>query len=201
MLCNLPVNKSVLLYHMLLFFIHVPLSLLPELSRNNQFEWIAAKPGRGEFFLSVKHRRPKSVQSHTDSSPEESSAIRMTQHTDTYQADSLLFPGPEDGCTKSYMTHRRLEQHLMYGKHEFRLAESLFLLDRAKVSYAERFEAGGSHSEVTIMHTEIHCGSPCLPEGWAGRKSAKPHHDTDSIPSKKKIGGKVSTWRDHRGQG
>ena len=198
MLCKKPVNKSVLLYHMLLF-LYTYHFLLSESSRNNQFEWIATKPGTGES-LSVKHRRPKSVQSHTDSSSEESSAIRMTQHTDTYQADSLLFPCPEDGCTKSYMTHRRLEQHLMYGKHEFRRAESLFLLDRAKVSYAERFEAGGSHSEVTIMHTEIHCGSPCLPERWAGRKSAKPNHDTDSISSKK-IGGKVSTWRDHGGQG
>ena len=68
----------------------------------------------------------------------------------------------------------------MYGKHEFCRAESVSLLDRAKVSYAERLEAGGSPSEVTITGTEIHSGSPCLPEGWAGRESAKPHHRFNS---------------------
>ena len=62
----------------------------------------------------------------------------------------------------------------MYGKHEFRRVESLSLLDRAKVGYAERLEAGGSHSEATITGTEIYCGSPCLPDGWAGRESSKP---------------------------
>ena len=44
----------------------------------------------------------------------------------------------------------------MYGKHEFRWVESLSLLDRAKVSYAERLEAGGSHSEAKITDTEIY---------------------------------------------
>ena len=53
-------------------------------------------------------------------------------------------------------------------------AESLSLLDRAKISYAERLEAGGGHSEVTITGSEKHYGSPCLPEGWAGWESAKP---------------------------
>ena len=128
----------------------------------------------------MKHRRPKPVQSHKDSSPEEGSAIKMTQRADTDQADSLLFPCPEDACTKSYMTHGRLEQHLMYGKHEFRRAESLSLLDRAKVSYAERLEVGGSNSEVTIKGTEIYCGSRCLPEGWAGRESTKSRHRFNS---------------------
>ena len=98
----------------------------------------------------------------------------MTKQADTHQADRPLFPCAEDGCVKSYMTHGRLEQHLMYGKHEFRGAESLSLLDRAKISYAERLEAGGSHSEVTITGSEIHCGSPCLSEGFAGWESAKP---------------------------
>ena len=124
--------------------------------------------------MSVKHRQPKTVPSHTDSSPEEGSAIEMTQQADTHQTESLLFSCPEDGCTKSYMTHGRLEQHLMYGKQDFRRVKSLSLLDRAKVSYAERLEAGGSHSEAKITDTEIYCGSSCLPEGWAGRESSKP---------------------------
>ena len=118
--------------------------------------------------------------SHNDTLAEESSVVEMTKQADTHQADRPLFPCPEDGCVKSYMTHGRLEQHLMYGKHEFRRAESLSLLDRAKISYAERLEAGGSHSEVTITGSEIHCGSPCLPEGWAGWESAKPRHRFNS---------------------
>ena len=95
--------------------------------------------------MSVKHRRPKPMPSHTDTLPEESSVVEMAKQADTHQADRPLFPCPEGGCVKSYMTHGRLEQHLMYGKHEFRMAENLSLLDRAKISYAERLEAGGSH--------------------------------------------------------
>ena len=124
----------------------------------------------------MKHRQLRLAPSPTDTLPEESSVVEMMKQLDTHQADSLLFPCPEDRCIKSCMTHGRLEQHLMSGKHEFRRAESLSLLDRAKVSYAERLEVGGSHSEVTIMGSEIHCGSPCLPEGWACRKSTKPCH-------------------------
>lgn len=68
----------------------------------------------------------------------------------------------------------------MYGKHQFRRTESVSLIDRAKVSYAERLEAGGSHPEVTIPDTKIHSGSPCLPEGWACRESAVPRHRFNS---------------------
>ena len=85
--------------------------------------------------------------SHTDTSPEESSVVEMTKQADTHHSDRSLFPCPEDGCVKSYMTHGRLQQHLMYGKHEFLRAESLSLLDRAKISYAEPLEAGGRHSQ------------------------------------------------------
>ena len=114
--------------------------------------------------MSVKYRQPKPPASHAESSPEEGSAIEITQQADTNQADNLLFPSPEDGCTKSSTTHGPLDQHLMYGKHEFCRAESVSLLDRAKVSYAERLDAGGRPSEVTITGTEIHSGSPCLSE-------------------------------------
>ena len=93
--------------------------------------------------MSVKHRQSKPTPSHKDSSPKEGSAIEMTQQADTHQTESFLFSCPEDGCKKSYMTHGRLEQQLMYGKHEFRQAETLSLLDRAKVSYAERLEDEG----------------------------------------------------------
>ena len=86
--------------------------------RNNQFERITAEPGKGEFVW-VKHKQPKPAPSHKDSS-----AIEMTQQADTHHAESLQFSCPEDGCTKSYMTHGRLGQYLMYGKHKFRRAEA-----------------------------------------------------------------------------
>ena len=88
--------------------------------------------------MSVKPRQPKPATSHTDSLLKEGSTAEITQQANANQADSLLFPCPEDGCTKPYMTYGRLEQHLMYGKHQFRWAESVSLIDRAKVSYAER---------------------------------------------------------------
>ena len=137
--------------------------------------------------MSVKPRQPKPATSHTDSLLKEGSTAEITQQANANLTDSLLFPCPEDGCTKSYMTYGRLEQHLMYGKHQFRRTESVSLIDRAKVSYAERLEAGGSHPEVTIPDTKIHSGSPYLPEGWACRESAVPRHRFNS-----KQGG---TWR------
>lgn len=89
--------------------------------RNYQFERITAEPGKGEFVW-VKHKQPKPAPSHKDSLPKEGSAIEMTQQADTHHAESLLLSCPEDGCTKSYMTHGRLNQHLMHGKLEFRRA-------------------------------------------------------------------------------
>lgn len=68
----------------------------------------------------------------------------------------------------------------MYGKHQFRWVESVSLIDRAKISYAERLEAGGSHPEVTMPDTKTDSGSTCLPEGWACRESAMPHHRFNS---------------------
>ena len=87
--------------------------------------------------MSVKPRQPKPATSHTDSLIKEGSTAEMTQQTNANLADSLLFPCPDDGCTKSYMTYGRLEQHLMYGKHQFRWAEmrvSHLLTERRSVT-------------------------------------------------------------------
>ena len=86
--------------------------------------------------MSVKPRQPKPATSHTDSLLKEGSTAEITQQANANLADSLLFPCPEDGCTKSYMTYGRLEQHLMYGKHQFRRAESvsLSLIERRSVT-------------------------------------------------------------------
>ena len=121
----------------------------------------------------MKPRQPKLATSHTDGLFKEGSTIEMTQQANANLADSLLFPCSDDGCTTSYMTYGWLEQHLMYGKHQFRQAESVSLMDQEMVSYKECLEAGGSHPEVTIPDTGIHIGSPCLPEGWACLESIR----------------------------
>ena len=84
----------------------------------------------------MKPRQPKLATSHTDGLFKEGSTIEMTQQANANLADSLLFPCPDDGCTKSFMTYGRLEQHLMYGKHQFRRAESvsLSLIERRSVT-------------------------------------------------------------------
>ena len=82
--------------------------------------------------MSVEPRQPKPVTSHTDSLLKEGSTAEMTQQANTTLADSFLFPCPDDGCTKSYMSYGRLEQHLMHGKHQFRQAESVSLIDPVK---------------------------------------------------------------------
>ena len=124
--------------------------------------------------MSVKPRQPKPAISHTDSPLKKGSIAEMTQQASANLADSLLFLCPDDGCIKSHRTYGRLEQHLIYGKHQFHRDESVSRIDRAKVSYAKRLEAGGNHPEGTIQDTEIHSGFTCLPEGWACRESAMP---------------------------
>ena len=108
--------------------------------------------------MSVKPRQPKPATSHTDSLLKEGSTAEITQQANANLADSLLFPCPEDGCTKSYMTYGRLEQHLMYGKHQFRWAESVSLIDRAKVSYAEsnRTDSDDEAEEFARHQAAVH---------------------------------------------
>ncbi len=88
----------------------------------------------------LKPRQAKGVSSYSDSSTNQERPAIDEQEVATDPADSYLFSCPEDGCIKSYMTHGRLEQHLMYGRHNFRQNKSLPLLDRAKISYADRLE-------------------------------------------------------------
>ena len=97
------------------------------------------EPGTGDFVV-IKPRQAKGVSSHSDSSTNQERPAIDEQEVATDPADSYLFSCPEDGCIKSYMTHGRLEQHLMYGRHNFRQNKSLPLLDRAKISYADRLE-------------------------------------------------------------
>ncbi|CAB4043595.1 pro convertase subtilisin kexin type 4-like, partial [Paramuricea clavata] len=118
--------------------------------RDSEFEWIVVEPGTGEFVV-IKPRQAKGVSSHPDSSTNEERPAIDEQQVGTDSADSYLFSCPEDGCIKSYMTHGRLKQHLMYGRHNFRQNQNVLLLDRVKISYADRLEEErGGQSLITM---------------------------------------------------
>lgn len=88
------------------------------------------EPGTGDFVV-IKPRQAKGVSSHPDSSTNEERQPIDEQQVGTDPADSYLFSCTEDGCIKSYMTHGRLQQHLMYGRHNFRQNQNVPLLDRS----------------------------------------------------------------------
>lgn len=85
---------------------------------------------------------------------------------------SSLFTCPEDGCMKAYMTHNRLEQHLTYGKHEFKL-EKMSLIDKAKVGYAERLESGAKENVTLPPRTSKDGSYQLSSKGWALHEAAK----------------------------
>ncbi|KAK3745253.1 hypothetical protein QZH41_010887, partial [Actinostola sp. cb2023] len=139
----------------------------------DSFDWITDDVGEGGF-IPVKHRQVKETRqpvicSNTELDDDSSDPVLTS--------DSHLFVCPEDGCVKSYISHGRLEQHLMFGKHEFRL-ERTRLMDKAKVRYAERLEAGalGCISISNISGRKQGTGTPCtLTQGWAHRETSKRH--------------------------
>ncbi|KAK3716900.1 hypothetical protein QZH41_017016, partial [Actinostola sp. cb2023] len=141
--------------------------------KGDSFDWITDDVGEGGF-IPVKHRQVKETRqpvicSNTELDDDSSDPVLTS--------DSHLFVCPEDGCVKSYISHGRLEQHLMFGKHEFRL-ERTRLMDKAKVRYAERLEAGalGCISISNISGRKQGTGTPCtLTQGWAHRETSKRH--------------------------
>ena len=84
-----------------------------------------------------------------------------------------LFACPEDGCVKSYMTHSRLEKHLIYGKHVF-ILEKMSLIDNAKMSYAQHLEAGAKSNVSMATKTPLEQSHfPKVSVGWALRDTTK----------------------------
>jgi hypothetical protein len=141
--------------------------------------------GEGDF-IPVRHRqRPatsvKAPPEHEDTamSPEDDNTTTSEDDDDpsvpVASDKPLLFSCPEDGCVKSYLTHGRLDQHLMYGKHELRL-EKLTLMDKAKTSYAQRLEAGAQTSigmTIKMQKKQMKRNSHRCSKGWALRDSEK----------------------------
>ena len=98
--------------------------------------------------------------------------------SEVFQKPSL-FVCPEDGCVKKFLTHGKLDQHIMYGEHQFKL-ERLTWLDKAKISYAQHLE-GGSQAVVTVSAIPAQPimdqvkGPQPLSKGWALKESEKKH--------------------------
>ena len=117
--------------------------------------------------------------------PVEDTATTSQFHEDNLSSDeeneefTSLFVCPEDGCVKKILTHGKLDQHVMYGKHQFKL-ERLTLLDRAKISYAQHLEAG-SQTVITVSAIPAQStmdkekGPKPLSKGWALKESEKKH--------------------------
>lgn len=156
-----------------LFWVLCIYNFLLEIPHDSQFEWIDAMQEPGEF-VAIKQRNAK-ASGPERSSNDEVAAASEDRHVDisSATADSYLFSCPEDGCIMSYMTHGRLEQHLVYGKHKFGPDDNVSLLDKAKISYAERLEAGVGGLMTTGTDSVTGTGSTTLPEGWASRDSKK----------------------------
>jgi hypothetical protein len=133
------------------------------------------EPGTGDFVV-IKPRQAKGVSSHPDSSTNEERQPIDEQQVGTDPADSYLFSCPEDGCIKSYMTHGRLQQHLMYGRHNFRQNQNVPLLDRAKISYADRLEEERGGQSLITMTGSTKVGTTSVSEGWAGRDPKRTGH-------------------------
>lgn len=83
-----------------------------------------------------------------------------------------LFTCPEEGCTRTFLKHSSLEQHLDCGKHQFAL-ERETIFDKATLYYAEKLEG----QDIGIPQLDASNSRPTqnrkepLPMGWALRSS------------------------------
>lgn len=145
-------------------------------------KWISCEVTEGDFIPVQQRKRPlpKSL-----SAPAEDKSSESEDHVTSDEENEVtdspqkphLFVCPEDGCIKKYLTHGRLEQHIMYGKHKLKL-ERMTLLDRAKISYAEHLEAGSQTIiSVSTKPTQTAKQKGKTPQksskGWALRESEK----------------------------
>ena len=90
-------------------------------------------------------------------------------------SDGDLFSCPEEGCTRTFMRHSSLVQHLDCGKHQ-RALERETLFDKAALENAEQLEGEATmQPQVSDVSGQIICVHK-RPMGWAlknewGRKN------------------------------
>lgn len=145
--------------------------------------WISSEVTDGDFVPVQQRKRPlpntlsASAEDESSECEDQASSDEENDITDSHTApqNPPLFACPEDGCIKKYLTHGRLEQHLMYGNHKLKL-ERMTLLDRAKLSYAQHLEAG-SQTVISVSTQKASSQKERNPQkpsrGWALRESEK----------------------------
>ena len=85
--------------------------------------------------------------------------------------DSNLFCCPENGCVKSYQTYNRLQEHLLFGRHEYKLLkESSF--DQVKKLWASKCDQISIRSQLAAEPDSV-LEKPCEPMGWSLKKERK----------------------------
>lgn len=134
-------------------------------------KWISCEATDGDFIPVKQRNKPKSQsvpekdKSDESEEPETSDESEYEVAQGAQKSKPTLFACAEDSCVKSYLTHGRLERHLLYGKHQFKL-ERMTMLDRAKISYAQHLEAG---SEINVALT----GQESMTKEHQSKKAAR----------------------------
>ena len=86
-------------------------------------------------------------------------------------SDGDLFSCPEEGCTRNFMRHSSLVQHLDCGKHQ-RALERETLFDKAALEYAEQQEGKDTmQPQVSDVSGQIICAHKRPIMGWALKTS------------------------------
>ena len=85
-------------------------------------------------------------------------------------SDGDMFTCPEEGCTRTFMRHSSMVQHLDCGKHQ-RALERETIFDKAALEYAEQLEGEATvQPQVSAISIQKSCANK-RPMGWALKAS------------------------------
>ena len=106
----------------------------------------------------------------TQSSGFRASAAQTETNEESKASAEGLFTCPEEGCTKTFLRHSTLMQHLDCGKHQ-RALENATLFDKAALEYAEQLE--GQATLVPVVSRVSMGAGNTHPQnmGWALKSS------------------------------
>ena len=117
-------------------------------------------------FSSAVKRRPVSI--HSNGSRASAAQVK-TDEESTASAEGL-FTCPEEGCTKTFLRHSTMMQHLDCGKHQ-RALEHETLFDKAALEYAEQLEGEATLVPVVSRVSMVAGRSHPQNMGWALKSS------------------------------
>lgn len=134
----------------------------------DKLPWLPLDDVSDGDFKPIKGRRI-----HSKHKTSQTQDLSDDENVSTSTTSPDIFSCPEDSCIKTYMTHRGLEQHLTYGKHEKKL-EKMGIIDKAKISYSQRLEAGSTRNVTQLPpKTSKDCCYQSKGKGWALHEAGK----------------------------